>query len=76
MKEWNAKKDFVPEKKDATKFKEFLKTKYVDKRFEEQQDESSSDEEQRRKAKKEKKKKVRKEISSSDDDEVIEPKPA
>jgi hypothetical protein len=33
MSNWNAKKDPEPDKKDNNRFKDFIKQKYVDKRF-------------------------------------------
>ena len=65
MANWNPKRDPEPDKKDAARFKDFIKQKYIDKRFSEdtgkEEDSDSSDEEQRKArklAKKEKKKKV------------------
>ena len=65
MANWNPKRDPEPDKKAAARFKDFIKKKYIDKRFSEdagkEEDSDSSDEEQRKArklAKKEKKKKV------------------
>ena len=78
MAKWNAKRDPVPDRKDVHKFKEFLRQKYIEKRFSEdtKSDNDSSDEEEqkRRKAKKEKKERRRKQVSSSDSDEIEMPK--
>merc|ERR1712127_262982 len=54
MKNWKPKKDPLPEKTDNAKMKDFLRTKYVVKKFadEESESEDSSDsEEERRKRK-------------------------
>lgn len=46
---WNPKRDPEPDKREVTKFKEFLKHKYVDRRFtEDEKKEDSSDEEERK----------------------------
>ena len=75
---WSKKRDPEPEKRDTQKFKDFIRAKYVEKRFAEEAEASdSSDSEDARKKRKEKKK-VRKDrkkkqvSSSSDDDEPIE----
>lgn len=66
MSSWNPKRDPEPEKKDAARFKEFIKQKYIEKRFAESvkdNSDNSSDEEERqakRKARKEKKESKRK----------------
>jgi hypothetical protein len=49
MANWNPKRDPEPDKKDAARFKDFIKQKYIDKRFSEdagkEEDSDSSDEE-------------------------------
>jgi hypothetical protein len=50
MANWNAKKDPEPDKKDTNRFKEFIKQKYIDKKFAQapaQASDDSSDEEER-----------------------------
>lgn len=89
MREWNAKRDPLPDKKDANRFKEFLKQKYVQKRFCEEskldgESDSSEEERRRKKARKEKKKEKKRakkvESSASQDSDdgqeeiVVQPK--
>ena len=79
MKKWKAKHNPIPDKTDNLKMKDFLRQKYVDKRWadeeSESEDDSSDSEEQRKKKKKEKKKKAKKpkkkvvESSSSEEEE-------
>ena len=75
---WNKKRDPEPEKKDAQRFKDFIRAKYVDKRFaEEAEDSDSSEDEEARKKRNEKKKsrrdrKKKQVSSSSEDDQPIE----
>lgn len=81
MGNYNPKRDPQPDKKDVQRFKDFLRHKYVDKRFEQDNkaSDSSSDEEVRKAkkaAKKEKKdRKKKKRVSSSDEesDEIVVP---
>jgi hypothetical protein len=78
MANWNPKRDPEPDKKDVTKFKDFLKFKYVDKRFTEEnnvEDDSSDEETKKRKKDKKKDKKKKKVVSSSDSesDEIVTP---
>lgn len=67
----------MPDKKDIPKFKDFLRFKYVDKRFsgENAVDDDSSDEGAKKKKKSKKDKKKKKVQSSSDDesDEIVTP---
>lgn len=79
MATWSAKRDPMPDKKDLQKFKDFLRHKYVEKRFTadtKADDDDSSDEDEaarkaRKAAKKEKRKQKKKQVSSSDDSEEI-----
>lgn len=79
MANWNPKRDPEPDKKDATRFKDFIKQKYIDKRFSEdagKEDSDSSDDEQRKArklAKKEKKKKAAKKVESEESEEIVIP---
>ena len=48
MANWNPKRDPEPDKKEAARFKDFIKQKYIDKRFSEdagKEDSESSDDE-------------------------------
>jgi len=70
MSNWNSKKDPEPDKKDTLRFKEFIKHKYVEKRFStvnEDKSNDSSDEEQR-KAKKKLKREKRESRRHQDDE--------
>lgn len=76
MANWNPKRDPEPDKKDVTKFKDFLRFKYIDKRFTEENcvQDDSSDEEAKKKKKAKKDKKKKKVVSSSDEsDEIVTP---
>ena len=60
MANWNSKRDPEPDKKDTNRYKDFIKQKYVDKKFATapaQVSDDSSDEEQRQAKKKLKKEK-------------------
>lgn len=72
MGNWSEKRDPIPDKKDAHKFKSFLENKYVNKRFSVEaavdSDDSSESEKKKKKKKDKKKKKAKKVESSSDSD--------
>jgi hypothetical protein len=76
MVKWKKSRDPVPDKKEAQKFKDFIKAKYVEKRFAEQSEASDSSDSEDRKAPKTKKKsrkdRKKKKDSSSEDDEPLE----
>jgi hypothetical protein len=73
MGNWSEKRNPIPDKKDTTKFKDFLIQKYQNKQFSNESaidSDSDSDDKKKKKAKKDKKKKkaAKKVESSSDDD--------
>lgn len=72
MANWNPKRDPEPEKRDVSRFKDFLRFKYVDRRFSEDNRVDSSDEEPKKKKKKSKKQK-KVESSSDESDEIVVP---
>jgi len=82
MGNWSEKRNPIPEKKDATKFKDFMVQKYQNKQFsleaavDSSDDDSDSDSKKKKKSKKSKKdkKKAKKKQDSSDDDDS-EPEP-
>lgn len=70
MGNWSEKRDPIPDKKDAHRFKEFLTQKYLNKRFSvEAAIEDSDDSDNKKKKKKDKKKKKAKKVESSSDDD-------
>lgn len=75
MANYNPNKHGVPDKRNAQQYKDFIRQKYVDKKFEKRQekvyDSDSSEDEAERRARKEKKKarKAAKRQLSSDSDE-------
>lgn len=70
MATWNPKRDPEPEKRDVHKFKDFLRYKYIDKRFTaDNKVDDSSDEEPKKKKKSKKTKKI--ESSSEESDEIV-----
>ena len=78
MSNWNPKKDPEPDKKDTNRYKEFIKQKYVDKKFvaaSAQVSDDSFDEEQReakKKLKKEKRENRRKQVQKAESSESDE----
>lgn len=75
MASYSAKLYPEPDKKDASKMKEFFTLKYKQRRFA-QKDESSddSDSEKKKKSKKEEKKKKKPKVVSSEEEEEVKPK--
>lgn len=71
---WNPKRDPEPEKRDQLRFKDFLRHKYVEKRFSADSHLSDSSDEKPKK-KKDKKEKKKKKISSDSDEIVLPEKP-
>lgn len=80
MKNWNPTKDPEPDKKDTNRYKEFIRQKYLEKRFATAPahvSDDSSDEEERqvkKKLRKEKRENLRKQAQKaerSDSDEVV-----
>ncbi len=74
MAAWNKKRDPEPEKRDAQRFKDFIRAKYVEKRFAEAVDASDSSESEearqvRKAKKKSRKEKLRKKAQSSDSED-------
>ena len=84
MKNWKPKNNPLPDKTDNARMKDFLRAKYVEKRFaeaEESEDSSDSEEERRKKKKKKDKKKAKKAAkqaaaSDSSEEEQAQAKPA
>ncbi len=68
MANWNQKRDPEPDKKDQLRFKDFLRHKYVDKRFTADSKLSDSSDEKPKKKKDKKRKR-----SSSESDEIVIP---
>jgi len=72
MGNWSEKRNPIPDKKDTTKFKDFLIQKYTNKQFSNEaalDSDSDSDDKKKKKAKKDKKKKKAKKVESSSDDD-------
>ena len=70
MANWSEKRDPIPDRKDAHKYKQFLENKYKNKRWSEEAgvDSDSSSDKKKKKKKKEKKKAKKVESSSDDSD--------